>query len=168
MSRRTVIITLIMSFSVSIAVLFANSSVVWNGTNSLPHNGYFMVNANKYVPKGSFVAFNPPKKIKQKYPGVAFVKRVVGGPGDEIKTDGVRVCVNDECRYLQEELVTAGYPPLQSGIIPENRYVVFGDSPDSLDSRYDFIGLLPQGEIIATGYPIPIPNWKEVRKWFGI
>lgn len=153
--------------ALTVAAFFvvANLSVVLNGTTSLPHNGYVMLRQPLILLHGIYVAFNTPEVVKSQFPGVAFVKRLVGMPGDLVTSSADEVCVNGECRQLEPDLVERGLAPLDSGIIRPGEYVVFGDSADSLDSRYKIIGTVKQGDIQAAGWPIKIAHWKEIKKW---
>jgi len=153
------VLTIVASF------VAANTSVVLNGTTSLPHNGYVMLRQPLILAHGHYVAFNTPEVVKSQFPGVAFVKRLAGLPGDVVTSSNDEVCINGECRKLEPALVAKGLLPLQSGIIPSGEYVVFGDSADSLDSRYQIIGTVKDSDIQAAGWPINIPHWKEIEKW---
>lgn len=154
-------------FATLITVGVANSVVVLNGTTSLPHHGYYMLRMPLILRAGNYVSFNTPPILKHKFPGISFVKRIAGVPGDKVVTVGNTVCVNDECRELQSELVAAGFVPSESRTLEQDQYLVFGDAADSLDSRYQVIGPISRSEIIASGWPIPIWHWKEVTKWFN-
>jgi len=163
--RQNVILgTALCCVSVSYAVL-GLGSVVMNGTASLPHNGYFMLRLSNLHPKGSYVAFEAPSIVAQEFKSLSFVKRVVGIEGDEVTVDGGEVCVDGQCRELLDDLAVKGFSALEAGIIPEGRIAVFGDAPNSLDSRYAAVGLIAEDKIQAVGLPIPVPNWKVVRSW---
>ena len=88
---------------------------------------------------------------------IAFVKRVVGVPGDkyEIKPDkngDYHVHIND--KVLEEDYVKSAYPECEEGmfcgpeVIPEKQYLMLGDNRgNSQDGRY--WGLLPQDRFIG-------------------
>lgn len=155
-------------FASGVGILFflaANTSVVLNGTSSLPHNGYLMLRQPLILSHGAYVAFDAPEVVKSQFEGVSFVKRIVGRPGDVVSSTSEQVCVNGECRVLQEELVAKGLQPLPNGVIASDEYVVFGDSEDSLDSRYQIIGTVKKSHIQAVGWPINIPHWRDIRNW---
>ena len=153
------------ALTIAVYFLAANLSVVLNGTTSLPHNSYLMLRQPLILAHGNYVAFNTPEVVKSQFPGVAFVKRLVGLPGDTVSSTADEVCVNGECRKLEIDLVARGLSPLGSGVLGEDEYVVFGDSADSLDSRYQIIGTVKGSDIQAAGWPIPLPHWKEIQKW---
>ena len=52
-------------------------------------------------------------------------------------------------------------------VVPEHHVLVFGDSQDSLDSRYEIVGPVPVAAIEAVGWPLRIPHWKEIAAWLG-
>jgi type IV secretory pathway protease TraF len=145
----------------------ANGAIVLNGTDSLSHNAYYMLKKPKLLIKGAYVAFKTPKILADQYDELVFVKRIAGTTGDEIILRNNQICIKSDCRKLHHQMLNAGYAPLASGIIEKNKIVVFGDSLDSLDSRYAEIGTIDKQEIIATGIPIPLPNWKVIKKWIG-
>jgi signal peptidase I len=156
------------SFAVLVAVATyaaANISIALNGTTSLPHNGYAMLRSPLILNHGAIVAFETPEIVKAQFPNVSFIKRLVGKPGDVITSSAEEVCVNTECRKLEPLLVEKGFKPLPSGTVPAGNYVMFGDSADSLDSRYEIIGMIEHDDIIAAGVPINIPKWQEIDTW---
>ena len=146
--------------------LLSAGTVVLNGTNSLPHNGYAMISWPISPWRGSYVAFDAPPVVDTRYRNLRFIKRVVGMPGDEIVWHGTSVCVAQVCREPLPSLTAQGFAPLPRSIVPDKSYVVFGDVPDSLDSRYAVIGLVSLDQITAVGVPAPIPHWTEVQTWF--
>lgn len=81
----------------------------------------------------------------------AFVKRVVGLPGDtvEIKNDG-HLYVNGERQeepYLLEQLIIPGY---DAYTVPEGCYFVMGDNRNnSLDSRSADVGAIAKEDVIG-------------------
>ena len=81
----------------------------------------------------------------------AYVKRVVGLPGDtiEIKNDG-HLYINGERQeesYLLEELIIPGF---DAYTVPEGCYFVMGDNRNnSLDSRSADVGAIAKEDIIG-------------------
>lgn len=151
--------------------VLANGSLVLNGTHSLPHNGYLMLRWPILPLRGSYVAFTAPKAVAADFRGFDFVKRVEGIPGDEVTVSitgtGSKVCVRDACRMLLSDLLDKGIGPTPAGRLGPDEYLVFGDAPNSLDSRYAVIGPIHRADIHAVGLPVPIPNWKEIHSWFS-
>lgn len=145
----------------------AFGTVVLNGTTSLPHNGYFMVRWPTLPVKGAYVAFTAPEAVREDLRHFSFVKRIVGVPGDEVSSTENEVCVRGVCRKLLPKLLNQGFKPLSPRILQDGEIVVFGDSDDSLDSRYAVIGTIENDRIEAIGFPVAIPHWKELQAWLS-
>ncbi|MEO1427920.1 MAG: signal peptidase I [Cyanobacteria bacterium J06633_8] len=102
------------------------------------------------LPKfGDIIVFQPPPELQRRgySQDQAFIKRVIGTPGDTLKIDDGKVYLNGN--ILQEDYIKE--PPLQ-GLplvkIPQNQYFMMGDNRnDSNDSRY--WGFLPKPNIIG-------------------
>lgn len=146
--------------------ILSAGSLVLNGTSSLPHNGYLMLRWPIVPLKGSYVAFKSPDAVDARFQSLPFIKRIVGIPGDVITSKSEAVCIASDCRVLLPSLSTRGLQPLSEGRVAENQYVVFGDAADSLDSRYALIGTVAKADILAVGFPVPIPHWTELHAWF--
>lgn len=165
-TRKTLTVGLLGAFVLIGFYTLSSGRLVLNGTHSLPHAGYFMVRWPILPLRGSYVAFRSPEAVEKQFQSFPFVKRIVGLPGDQVITRGTEVCIEDSCRSLLQKLVEQGLKPLSDGPIADGHYVVFGDAPDSLDSRYALIGTVAKSDILAVGYPVPIPNWTEWTAWF--
>ncbi|MDG1736561.1 MAG: S26 family signal peptidase [Paracoccaceae bacterium] len=139
--------------------------LVLNGTRSLPHTGYLMVSWPILPLRGSYVAFPSPHAVDARFQDFPFVKQIVGLPGDMIISSDAQVCVAGTCRTLLPKLAEKGLKPLSEGVVEADELVVFGDAPDSLDSRYALIGTVARSDILAVGYPVPIPHWTEWNAW---
>ena len=98
---------------------------------------------------GDIVVFQPPPKLQRRGYSLdqAFIKRVIGTPGDTLKIDDGKVYLNG--KLLQEDYIKE--PPLQAFQlvrVPQNQYFMMGDNRnDSNDSRY--WGFLPKKNIIG-------------------
>ena len=100
---------------------------------------------------------------------INFVKRIIGIPGDKIDIIDHIIYVNDEIlgdpvdEYNKDGLIKNGnmnYPI----IVPENTYFVLGDNKkNSVDSRYQEVGMIPQKEIIGKIFVRIWPLWKYNR-----
>ncbi|CAM4250188.1 signal peptidase I [Lacicoccus alkaliphilus] len=89
--------------------------------------------------------------------GPAYVKRVIGAPGDNVEMDDKQVYINGEA--IEEEYVvhtedsymdnfTLGDLGVEGDVIPEDHYLVLGDNrPVSRDGR-DF-GLIHEDSIVG-------------------
>lgn len=119
--------------------------------------------------RGDIVVFSPTDALKQQNYKDAFIKRIIGLPGDKVEVKERTVYVND--KPLTEPYIKDkpgyNYP---ATIIPPNNYLVFGDNRNnSYDSHY--WGFVPRENIIGRatirfwpfdrlgGIP-PEPNYK--------
>ena len=99
--------------------------------------------------RGDIVVFSPTDEIKKENPNLrdAFIKRIIGLPGDKVQVKGERVYIND--RPLQENYIE-DTPHYQFGpvVVPPDSYLVLGDNRNnSYDSHY--WGFVPRGHIIG-------------------
>lgn len=164
-TRKTLTVGLLGAFVLIGFYTLSSGRLVLNGTNSLPHSGYFMVRWPILPLRGSYVAFRSPDAVDARFQNFPFVKQIVGLPGDVIASTEEQVCVAGECRMLLPKLAEKGLLPLSEGTVGAGEFVVFGDSVDSLDSRYALIGAVARSDILAVGYPVPIPHWTEWNAW---
>ncbi|MEL7038060.1 MAG: signal peptidase I [Cyanobacteria bacterium J06592_8] len=96
--------------------------------------------------RGDVVVFSPTEQLKTQYKD-AFIKRIIGLPGETVKVRDGLVYINgdplDE-NYIAEE------PQYNWGpeVVPENSYLVLGDNRNnSYDSHY--WGFVPRDHIIG-------------------
>ncbi len=97
--------------------------------------------------RGDIVVFSPTEKLQQQNFKDAFIKRIIGLPGDKIEVKGGKVYVND--KPLEEKYIAAS-PEYQYGpeTVPPNSYLVLGDNRNnSYDSHY--WGFVPREDIIG-------------------
>ncbi|MEQ8998238.1 MAG: signal peptidase I [Coleofasciculus sp. B1-GNL1-01] len=97
--------------------------------------------------RGDIVVFSPTDALKQQNFKDAFIKRVIGLPGETVEVKGGRVYVNGQVlreQYIEEE-AEYSYGPVT---VPEDNYLVLGDNRNnSYDSHY--WGFVPRNNIIG-------------------
>ena len=99
--------------------------------------------------RGDIVVFSPTDNITRENPTLkdAFIKRIIGLPGDKVEVKGERVYVND--RPLKESYIEDA-PHYNFGpvTVPPDSYLVLGDNRNnSYDSH--FWGFVPRNHIIG-------------------
>ena len=97
--------------------------------------------------RGDIVVFNPTKTLEAENYHEAFIKRVIGLPGDKVEVKNGKVYVNNI--PLKENYLEAP-PSYQWGsvVVPQNSYLVLGDNRNnSYDSHY--WGFVPRQNIIG-------------------
>ena len=99
--------------------------------------------------RGDIVVFSPTENIKKENPNLkdAFIKRIIGLPGDKVEVKGQRVYINDQ--PLQEKYIEAP-PNYQFGpvTVPANSYLVLGDNRNNSHDSH-FWGFVPRDNIIG-------------------
>jgi signal peptidase I len=97
--------------------------------------------------RGDIVVFNPTPALEQQNFHEAFIKRVIGLPGDRVEVKTGQVVVNGQPlpeNYLQEQ-PNYEFKPVT---VPPNQYMVLGDNRNnSYDSHY--WGFVPREKIIG-------------------
>lgn len=99
--------------------------------------------------RDDIIVFWPTDRLKQQNPELkdAFIKRVIGLPGDKVEVKNGTVFIND--KPLREKYIAAK-PDYQWGpqVVPADSYLVLGDNRNnSYDSH--FWGFVPQKNIIG-------------------
>lgn len=134
---------------------YFDGALVGNVTRSMPANVYLVYEHAPKI-KGLPAAFTPPVGFN---PDAPFLKRIAGAPGDLIETDPENRLV-----YLNGKLVafakrrTEGGDPLEMiapGVIPEGRYFMLGEHRESFDSRFAWVGLIEETDIVGVGFGLP-------------
>jgi len=146
----------------------ADLQLTLNGSESLPETAYLQWHWPKLYWHGAVVAVPPPAIFGDRLEGYSIVKKVGGLPGDPIRNFGNQVCVAGTCYAAEMRDGKAFAELLPSGTIPDGMLAIFGEAPNSLDSRYQPFGLVRMADVQAVGLPFPgFPSWQEVAKWLG-
>ncbi|MBW4541734.1 MAG: signal peptidase I [Myxacorys chilensis ATA2-1-KO14] len=99
--------------------------------------------------RGDVVVFSPTATLEKQNFHDAFIKRVIGLPGDKVEVKGGRVYVNNQ--PLREDYIGKDEAPQYQwspAVVPENSYLVLGDNRNnSYDSHY--WGYVPREKIIG-------------------
>lgn len=119
---------------------------------TLVENDYLIINRMAYKvgePKeGDIIVFST-DLLQENGHNKDLVKRVIAVEGDHIKVEDSKVYVNN--KLLEEPYIndnyTEGYIDM---VIPENKVFAMGDNREkSLDSRYEDVGLVDEGDIMG-------------------
>jgi signal peptidase I len=96
--------------------------------------------------RGDVIVFKYPNS-----PEVAYVKRLIGLPGDKVEMKGRTVYINDQplkedyTQYIDPGSIHESYGPVY---VPQNKYFAMGDNRDnSMDSRY--WGFVPRDYLLG-------------------
>jgi len=156
------------AFGGSALFTLAKADIILNATDSLRSNAFVVYDWPLVLRRGAVIAADMPPVLADDFGEHAYVKVIRGLPGDEIVVldDGV-TCVAGYCAPPLIKDGAAWAPAIAPMVIPEGKYAVFGTSENSLDSRYDVIGLIPEETIHAAGFSVPFPQWEVLAGWFA-
>lgn len=106
---------------------------------------------NGFVTRGDIVVFNLPDSLRENKPDEAFIKRVIGMPGDTVGITPLGITINNH--LIPDPAQSASRSAIQRGrvdvIVPQGQYFLLGDNREnSWDSR--FWGTLPADCIVGT------------------
>lgn len=147
---------------------FQNMFVVGNSmTPTLKHGETVLINKMTYHMKkpsrNDLISF---KHVDPSENEINIVKRIIGVPGDKIEVINDRMYINNELveyfveEYNKQPMPIAGnmeYPI----VVPAGAYFVLGDNKNnSMDSRYQEIGMIPEKEIEGKLCVRIWPLWK--------
>lgn len=154
----------LMIISVMIFILFINLklfNVTIEGLSMYPtfeHGDVVTFNKSKKINRNDIITFEPKSVIFNSITGefledVLFVKRVVGIPGDIIKSNGETLFINDEEFFHP---ITNSFVHSKKHFqikIPNKKYFVLSDNHAvSMDSRHSEIGLVDINKIHGKKY----------------
>ena len=156
--RRRVVLAAMVAFAA--LWLAAASRVHVNASWSDEAWGYAAFPLFGEAPKvGDRVLFEPPPEIGSRVP---YLKTVRGVPGMTVAVDIDRTVFLDgepvghaKSDALDGRPLTAIAP----GVIPPEHYFLHADHPDSHDSRYAEIGLVPAARILGRAVAMPDIPW---------
>jgi type IV secretory pathway protease TraF len=156
----------LLGFGITCIMVLDQVDIVMNASHSLEEPAYLMVEHPVLLSHGTLVSATMPDALQASFGDYQFVKRIGGLPGDVItlNADG-NPCINDQCYppFLKNDAPIS--PLIAPGVIPDQHYALFGTSHDSLDSRYQVIGLISEDQLIGRGWPMPfIADWREAAQ----
>lgn len=97
--------------------------------------------------RGDVVVFSPTEELREQQYKEAFIKRIIGLPGEKVEVKDGIVYINNQPLYedyIQEQALY-DYGPV---LVPEDSYLVLGDNRNnSYDSHY--WGFVPRRNIIG-------------------
>ena len=112
---------------------------------------------------GDRVLFEPPEALESRVP---YLKTVRGLPGMRIEIEPDRTVFLDGVAVGRAKTHALDGRPLAAispGIIPAGRYFLHADHPDSHDSRYAGIGLVPRHRILGRAVALPDLPWLGLK-----
>ncbi len=121
-----------------------------NVTPSLPGHVYVIDKTDRSIERDTLIAF--------RWTGAApiprdltVIKIVKGVAGDLVTVRDRDIFINGRFLAHAKPLTRTGeaLTPLPSGLIPAGHVFVFASHPDSYDSRYTALGLVPENAIIG-------------------
>lgn len=164
---REIVETVALTLLIFIAIRFVIQSYRVDGPSMQPGlstNEYVLVNKVTYlfhVPvRGDVIVFHYPGD-----PTKDFIKRIIGIPGDVIRTNSTDVWVNGQ-KLSEPYISVPANPSANTWKVPQNEYFVMGDNRDvSDDSRY--WGDVPKDFIVGKAVVVywPFNNWQVINTY---
>ena len=152
-------IALLLMIGLLLAWLMVLSHVHFNASRSDDAWGYLRLPLLGRPALGEVVMFEPPDGLNAPVP---YLKTVRGLPGAAVAVDAggtVRIDGAAVGRAKPNALDGRSLEPIAPGTIPAGHYFLHADHPDSHDSRYAEIGLVPRARILGRAVPLPDISW---------
>lgn len=115
--------------------------------------------------QGDIIVFQPPEILQtQGYPkGQAFIKRIIGLPGEKLNIQDGRVYINDQPIVEAYTAEPPNYSLYQPVMIPDHQYFVMGDNRNNSNDSHVW-GFLPQENIIGRAFWRfwPLSKWGDL------
>jgi signal peptidase I len=148
---KTLGLSLVLAFGIRTFVAEARYIPSGSMEPTLQINDHLLIDKISYdfssPQRGDIVVFNPTVALQAENFHDAFIKRVIGLPGETIQVKNGRVYVNN---VAIKETYIAAKPDYNWGpvIVPSNSYLVLGDNRNnSYDSHY--WGFVPRSDIVG-------------------
>ncbi len=116
---------------------------------------FFIIVKGKEISKGELMAFYPPPSSHIK--NIWFVKYAVGVAGEQVTWWNNKFFINGSLYGQAKNISSDGKTTLYKNRvspIPQNHYFVWSPHPNSYDSRYQSIGMVPQKNVIGRAFRI--------------
>ena len=140
--------------------LLACSRIHVNASWSDPAWGYFLLPLFRDPVPGDRVLFEPPASAAAaaENPRLPYMKTILGAPGMIVHASDGTVFLDGEVVGHAKTHALDGrlLRPIKPGVITPGHYYLHADHPDSHDSRYAEIGLVPRERIL--GFALPLPD----------
>ncbi|MGB7440654.1 MAG: signal peptidase I [Coleofasciculaceae cyanobacterium] len=140
-------------FAFSFRIFVAEPRYIPSGSMlpTLQINDYLIIDKLSYKfrkpERGNVVVFSPTDALKKQDFTDAFIKRVIGLPGDEVEVKEGLVYINNQPlpeKYIEEK-PEYNYGPVR---VPANQYLVLGDNRNSSYDSHNW-GFVPRDKIIG-------------------
>lgn len=170
---REIVETVALTLLIFLVIRFLIQSYHVEGPSMQPGlntDEYVLVNKVSYLlqapQRGDVIVFHYPKDTTQD-----FIKRIVGLPGDIVKTDQTHIWVDGV--ELKEPYISMPINPdvTSSNLwkVPAGNYFVLGDNrPVSDDSRY--WGFVPKDDVVGKAMLVywPVSNWQLINTYQSV